>query len=66
MKVTAERKRMVAFALGYFDGRTDGVERNPFRGEPERMYREGYDLGVADYCQEAHPEDHAADQLTSA
>lgn len=49
-----------AYAKGYYDGRTQGVELNPFNSVREREefhgYRWGYDKGVADYCEEVHPE----------
>ena len=42
-----------AFALGYYDGRTEGVESNPYKAGGEdalrHMYRRGYDAGVAEY-----------------
>jgi hypothetical protein len=47
-----------AFALGYYHGRADGVYNCPFKqDEYKASYRDGYDAGVADYCDEAHPED---------
>ena len=39
-----------AFALGYYDGRTEGVESDPYVADNLRhMYRRGYDAGVAEY-----------------
>ena len=47
-----------AFALGYYHGRADGIVDCRFkRDELIAAYRDGYDAGVADYCDEAHPED---------
>lgn len=50
-----------AYAQGYYQGRTHGVEANPYNCVKEREeyhgYRLGYDKGIADYCEEAHPED---------
>ena len=41
-----------AFALGYYHGRVDGVELNPYdHTQDERdYYKRGYDKGIADYC----------------
>ena len=40
-----------AYALGYYDGRSEGVEENMYHDEESRhWYRLGYDAGVADYC----------------
>lgn len=49
----------VAYALGYYHGRAEGVDQNPYDGDDDarHYYREGYDLGVAHYCHETHPED---------
>jgi len=42
-----------AYALGYHDGRTEGVESNPYKADKEdmlrHMYRRGYDAGIADF-----------------
>ena len=50
-----------AYARGYYDGRTFGLEQNPWdsNSNPElyATYRDGYDRGVSDYCREEHPED---------
>jgi hypothetical protein len=51
-----------AFARGYWDGRSEGVENNPYDGgkddaQMHQAYKYGYDWGVSDYCTEAHPED---------
>ena len=41
-----------AYALGYYHGRNDGVEDNPF--DPNDLqrfyYKRGYDRGIVDYC----------------
>ena len=52
--------RCAAYALGYFDGRAHGTEANPYDGADARRaaYDEGYQRGVADYCDlDAHPEE---------
>ena len=47
-----------AYALGYYHGRVEGVEENPYADDKARHdYRLGYDAGVADYCREMHPEE---------
>lgn len=49
MKTICEAE-LKAFALGYYDGRTEGVERDPYVADNLRhMYRRGYDAGIADY-----------------
>ena len=49
------RQEMYAYALGYWHGRSEGVDHDPF-AEPEgncrHFYRAGYEAGVADYCEE--------------
>jgi hypothetical protein len=46
-------KELYAHALGYHHGRTVGVYENLFDEEPEAYwFKRGYDLGVADYCEE--------------
>ena len=40
-----------AYALGYYDGRSQGVENNIYQESKLRvMYTMGYERGVADYC----------------
>ena len=43
-----------AFALGYYHGREDGNENNPY--DPSDIardyYKRGYDKGIVDYCAE--------------
>lgn len=40
-----------AYALGYYHGRSEGVEKDPFVADELRhLYRRGYDAGVADYA----------------
>ena len=41
-----------AFALGYYHGRVDGVELNPYDPTQDERdyYKRGYDKGIADYC----------------
>ena len=42
---------LYAYAVGYFDGRTNGIENAP-SDEKERMnYIMGFDRGVSDYCE---------------
>ena len=39
-----------AYALGYYHGRSEGVEKDPFVADELRhLYRRGYEAGVADY-----------------
>lgn len=40
-----------AYALGYYDGRKNGVENNQYEDSSLRvLYTMGYERGVADYC----------------
>lgn len=40
-----------AYALGYYHGRSEGVEKDPYVSDELRhLYRRGYDAGVADYA----------------
>lgn len=40
-----------AYAIGYYDGRSNGVENNLFDNSESRvLYTMGYERGVADYC----------------
>jgi hypothetical protein len=40
-----------AYALGYYDGRNNGVEDNFYdESEMRVLYTMGYERGVADYC----------------
>jgi hypothetical protein len=43
---------MLAYAIGYWDGRHEGVEENVYRhADPCRAYyTTGYETGVGDYC----------------
>lgn len=53
--------KLYAYARGYYDGRSIGVENCPFEyWEYAALYRQGYEAGVADYCEEMHPEEHNA------
>lgn len=41
-----------AYAIGYYDGRAEGVDNNPYKAGEDalrHMYRRGYDAGVADF-----------------
>jgi hypothetical protein len=46
-----------AYARGYFDGRANGVENNPYSGdndvenEEHLYYKRGYSDGVTDFCE---------------
>lgn len=54
------------YARGYYDGRALGTEQCPFSDDSMiASYRDGYEAGVADYCEEAHPEDIATDESRS-
>lgn len=45
------REQAYAYALGYYDGRSKGTENNPYGNDRLRhAYDEGYERGVADYC----------------
>lgn len=41
------------YARGYYDGRRAGVEGRPdnLTDEEEQSYSEGYERGVADFCE---------------
>ena len=40
-----------AYAVGYYDGRAEGVYNNPYEDkEMNHSYKLGYDRGVADFC----------------
>ena len=53
---------LYAFARGYYDGREIGSENCPFEVDNIRSYyRQGYEVGVHDYCKENHPEDEEAE-----
>jgi len=40
-----------AYAVGYYDGRAEGVEKCPFDDDCMRdSYKRGYETGVTDYC----------------
>jgi hypothetical protein len=48
-------KNCVAYAVGYHDGRAEGVARLPevwIGSFAESLYKMGYDRGVADFCAE--------------
>jgi hypothetical protein len=49
MKITNE---MLAYAMGYWDGRHEGNENNPYdHADPCRAYyKTAYEAGVGDYC----------------
>jgi hypothetical protein len=57
----SDHARHYAFARGYLDACTDGVERNQYDPDEQstmrQAYRDGYDAGIADYCAKAHPEE---------
>jgi hypothetical protein len=40
---------MVAFSIGYYDGRTQGIENNTFSDAQREFYDSGFQRGVADY-----------------
>lgn len=47
----------VAYATGYYDGRTSGTQANVYTDNTQRTaYRLGYDRGVSDYCEELEGE----------
>ena len=60
-----------AFARGYYDARTEGLDRNPWTPEAaaasslpyseidrlRALYSDGYEWGISDYCAEHHPEE---------
>lgn len=48
MKV--KEAELMAFALGYYHARTEGVESDPYVADNLRhMYKRGYDAGIAEY-----------------
>jgi hypothetical protein len=65
--MSKDRSQHYAFARGYYDARTEGIDRNPYTPEaaalsPEidrlrAMYSDGYGWGITDYCAEAHPDE---------
>lgn len=47
-----------AFAKGYYDGLVDGIENNIYKQDLMRyFYRNGYDAGIAEYCNKTHPDE---------
>jgi hypothetical protein len=42
---------LYAYALGYYDGRTNGVENAPIDEKKRVVYIMGFDRGVSDYCE---------------
>jgi hypothetical protein len=40
-----------AYAVGYYEGRTTGIEREYHITECQMYYILGFDRGVADYCE---------------
>lgn len=60
---TLKTKTISAYNLGFKDGLNTGEEKNPFEdGELYIAYRNGYDSGVTEYCnqqeQGTQPEDY--------
>ena len=59
--MSRDRSLHYAFARGYFDARSDGVENNPYdseaRADCHAFYKDGYDWGITDYCIYNHPEE---------
>lgn len=51
MEKTYTYNEMLAYAVGYFEGRTDGVRaNNTYENDAQRIqYDKGYDAGVYDY-----------------
>jgi hypothetical protein len=55
MNDTITRKEMYAYALGYYYGRAQGNDPDPYdetESTCRHYYKEGYESGVADYCHE--------------
>lgn len=53
MRRQDEHFLMRAYAIGYFHGRSIGVDNCPYEDDHHRvLYRYGYEAGVADYCEE--------------
>jgi hypothetical protein len=49
------RMDLYAYALGYFYGRSEGYDPDPFsesEGNCRYFYQQGYEAGVSDYCDE--------------
>ena len=59
--MSKDRSLHYAFARGYFDARSEGVENNPYHPETQAdcraFYGDGYDWGITDYCAFAHPDE---------
>ena len=56
MNNTVTWEEMYAYALGYYYGRSQGNDPDPYDDETEstcrHYYKEGYQSGVSDYCDE--------------
>ena len=64
--MSKDRSEHYAFARGYYDARTEGIDRNPWTDHadpsPEidrqrALYADGYDWGISDYCAEHHADE---------
>ena len=52
-------QELYAYAMGYYYGRALGYHDNQFSENSwlSRLFKEGYDAGVADYCSETHADE---------
>lgn len=54
----ALQARSVAYCKGFVNGYYEGVSKNEFTNDKDvLLYNIGYDAGVAEYCNENHPEE---------
>lgn len=50
--------RSIAYCKGFVDGYYEGTSKNKFHTDVDiLLYNIGYDAGVAEYCNETHPEE---------
>lgn len=52
--VVANVEEVYAYAVGYYDGRSNGEDKNYYAPEhsERHWYTLGYETGVSDYCRE--------------
>lgn len=58
--MSKDKAEHYAFARGYYDARALGNEQNPYtdeQGDLRQLYRDGYDWGIRDYCNEHHADE---------
>jgi hypothetical protein len=42
-------RELKAYATGYYDGRSEGIDSNPYTDNLRHWYRRGYDSGIDDF-----------------